>query len=152
MARGIVVKAVVAANLHAVALKWTYGQMRGLSTHLACLRWHQFVCRRSEPGKWKIRKHRRGPGEKEVGLEKVSLWRHSRGPPCSPCLCHPVASTGKPPCRGQPLEGCWCYVCWGCILTNMFQLCTACVMRGCMVETSSGTLVRGLSTQLACLL
>ena len=56
-----------------------------------------------------------GSVEKGVGSEQASLKRPSRGPPCSPNLCHPVAETQLAPMEGLaslgPLEGRWCYVC-----------------------------------------
>ena len=58
---------------------------------------------------WKIRRHRGGSEDKRVSSEVASLQRHSRGPPCSPPLCHIVdedwvVSTGWLSSRG-PLKG-----------------------------------------------
>ena len=56
-----------------------------------------------------------GSGDAWVGPEEASLWRPSRGPPCSPPLCHSVAERQLVSigwlASGGPLEGHWCYVC-----------------------------------------
>ena len=54
---------------------------------------------RPEPVKWRIRRYRGGSGDKKVSTEEATLQRPSRGPHCSPPLCHPVTE-GQPATTG----------------------------------------------------